>query len=255
MKRNFPIVVFLLHFTLAFSANAYTFTDDFDRGFYWASYPITMNKFVLKSEDGVVLSSIVDECESEWEGVVGMPIWNIPPNAITSGTYGGNSIRWADDFAAETGFDVDSTLAVTVRHRVGTYFTRTEIILNGEKGNLRTNQSKLRQVILHEMGHTLGLGHTTEYGVMQATLNVAISELSDDDIEGGIAVVEETLWRQDNNYVSPYAREEGGSCGTISMDTSSGGGPGSFMLSFGLGLIAIMMTRRRTQYSTNSIRY
>jgi hypothetical protein len=251
MSVKYFLYIFL-GFFLALECFGYSFTQDFNRGIYWASFPIKMKKFVVDPSDGPLLESLVRECENEWEDAAGMEIWDIEDGFIVDSNVSGNYIRWSNNFAADTGYDPNSTLGVTIRYRVGTHFERTVIILNGELDYLRQNyMSILKKTILHEMGHTFGLDHSDQHAIMQAYLG-SVKTLQDDDIRGVNAVIDETLRRQEVGYVSPisgdsWSIEKGektfGSCGSVAFagDDSSGsssGGNGvvSFLFSVLVGL-------------------
>ena len=80
----------------------------------------------------------------------------------------GNSIRRSDNFGAETGYDPNSTLAITIRHTQGPYLGKTEIILNGSMQFLRVNTSNiLYKTLVHEFVHVLGLDHSSEAAIIQ----------------------------------------------------------------------------------------
>lgn len=246
----------ILIITIIPCAHAYNFTVDFNNGFYWASLPIGMNKFVTHPSDGPELSQLVAQSENAWEGAVGRELWSFNSGWIVTSTFSGNYIRWSDNFGAETGYDPNQTLAITIRYTRGTHMTRTEIILNGNMSSLRNNEGGLLdKTILHEMGHTIGLDHSFQPAIMGAFAS-NISELQWDDVQGANAVIDETLFRQATGYISPLATstttEEFSTCGSVSFvnkdDSGSGGGPGSFGTSLILGLLLSVMAaiaRRR----------
>lgn len=200
---------------------AYSFTEDFNQGFYWESLPINLEIIVKTEEEGKQLAEIVEKSEQEWEDALGVDIWDIEGPRQTE-NHSSNNIRWSNNFGEETGYDPQMTLAVTVRYRVDAFFDKVMIILNGKNTHLRSNYDKaLEKTVLHEMGHTFGLDHSDQIAIMQAELT-EISELQKDDIVGGDAVLDETFYRQQTGYVSPLlapkTREETlsfGSCGSI----------------------------------------
>ncbi len=238
------------------STHAYDFTEDFENGIYWRSFPVTFEKYVSSTSEGSVLDSLVAQAEGEWEDAVGSDVWTIPDGHHVSSSYSGNVIRWSDNFAAETGYSPTSTLAVTVRHRVGTYFSKVEIILNGENSRLRANTSNiLYQTILHEMGHTIGIDHS-QYtsAVMYASLQ-GINSLSNDDQNAVVAVVDEAIYRQSTGYVSALAAGDdsnGGNmlaCGSVALVSENNNGPGSGAATVILGFMLVLLFQKVSQFS------
>jgi len=245
---------------------AYDFTDDFENGIYWQSFPIAISKFVDSHSEGTVLANLLDQATNEWEDVSGMDIWSVVDGYQVSNSYSGNHIRWSNNFGEETGYSPTTTLAVTVRHRVGTYFTQIEIILNGENSKLRANQDDiLYQTILHEVGHTIGIDHS-EYNsaVMYASLQ-GISSLSFDDQEAVIAIIDETNGRQESGFVSSLASESSSNganalaCGSVSLISGEGpgggNGPGSGAATVILGFILVVLFQKLSTLSELTRQY
>ncbi len=237
------ILLIAMHTTNVFS---YDFTADFDRGFYWANFPISMTKFAVDDSEGSQLASFTDQAEEEWESSTGTEIWSMPAGYTVTNSFSGNYIRWSSNFAAETGYDPFNTLAITIRYSSGTHIVRTEIIINGNLDILRNNSNNaLYKTILHELGHTVGLDHSTEFAIMAPTIS-GTSSLQADDVNGMNALIDETLRRQSTGFVSEFAsvRENDsdafGTCGTIDLDGESRGGGGgslSFIISIFLGIL------------------
>ncbi|MBT3983686.1 MAG: matrixin family metalloprotease [Bacteriovoracaceae bacterium] len=219
MIRN-TVLLFIVAFL--FNSNdalSYNYTTDFQSGYYWGSLPITLNKFVIDSSEGPLLESLVNESIEEWNTSAGRTIWETTPG-YSQGPYTGNYIRWSNNFAEETGFDDENTLAITIRYQSGTNITKTEIILNGNLDYLVANTNgALKATILHEIGHTIGLGHSDEYAIMAAYLT-NLTVLQSDDIAGVNAVVDETYYRQQTGFVASGA--------SLSSDTSASGSDGNF---------------------------
>lgn len=238
--RAVLLILFTIKATFPFS-----FTTDFGAGIYWQGFPIGAQKFVASAGEGELLSRLVSQAENAWEDSVGREIWNIPAS-YQQVPASGNSIRWSNNFASDTGFNPSTTLAVTVRYRTGTFFTKFEIILNGENTALRENSGNiLYQTILHEMGHVIGLDHSTmSNAVMYASLQ-GNESLSGDDIDGANAAIDENLRRQEIGFVSELAVSENEqsnalACGSIIMvnnDGPPGGGLLTVFLGFFLALI------------------
>jgi hypothetical protein len=256
------IPLLLMAFFLSSEVQAYSFTSDFTKGFYWQSFPIKMSKFVTDPNDGALLEQLTNQAASDWENAVGKNLWDYS-SVQNSSTYSGNYIRWSDDFGKETGYDPSKTLAITIRYNQGTYFQQTVIILNGSISYLRQNWGNaLKTTILHEMGHTIGLDHSGSNSIMAANLTT-LTTLQADDIQGANAIVDETIRRQTTGYVSPYSAtttQKNGlipACGTVE-DIGKGQGPGNgasnFMGALLLGFAFIAVARKKAKHSV-SVRY
>lgn len=253
-------IILLVCLALGQKILAYSFTSDFSAGIYWSSYPVTATIFGANESEGQVLQQLTDRAVQEWQDSVGKEMWSFGDTPLIGAAPFGNAVRWSNNFAAETGFNPTTTLAVTVRYRLGTHFSRFEIILNGENTALRNNSANiLYQVLLHELGHVLGLDHSDSTGaVMYASLQ-GNNSLSDDDISGATAAVNETLRRQEVGFVSELARSEQGdesnalACGSVAFVSGSkpprgGSGVGAILLGLLLAT-ALFKTGQKTRQS------
>jgi hypothetical protein len=112
---------------------------------------------------------------------------------------------------------------------------------------MKTNMNGLLyRTILHELGHTIGLDHTNEQGVMSAYLS-NYSTLQYDDIEGFNYLVDETLRRQSIGYTSPFSAQQSsnsliGNCGSA-FAAGELRGSGGFIWSFLFGLTSLGIIR------------
>ena len=94
IKNQF--VVLAISLLVNTKVSAYSFTQDFNRGFYWGSFPIKMGRFISTGEDAALLEQLTNESVSEWESAVGKDIWELTP-VQNSTQYSRNYIRWTNN--------------------------------------------------------------------------------------------------------------------------------------------------------------
>lgn len=243
MKKIYFAFLFSLLILPAARLWAFTYTEDFAKGFYWKSFPVSIKVVESDHNEQDRLEGFLQVAIDQWQQDQDVVLWE-----LDYGTASANTLRWSDRFAAETGFPEDSTLGVTIRYNRGSYFERVEIILNKKIATLVANKGNLLgQTVSHELAHTLGLGHTEESGLMYPLIG-AFNEPNTDDVEGLRAVVKETIRRQDTNYVVPgtlTSTKTLGCAGTGNTDAASMGG--GFLLSLFLGFmpLALMVSIRQ----------
>lgn len=251
MNKTFFWLMVLVTLLLPKNVRAYRFTSDFNNGFYFQNFPVGMQIFVDSNSEGQLLAQLVSQAVSQWEDVVGRKIFDIPSSYLVSGHFG-NNIRWANNFAAETGFDPGSTLAVTTRRTSGTYIGQVEVVLNAEFPGMTSNSGQiLYRTILHELGHVIMLDHSeVSQAVMASSLTTATSPRSD-DVLGANAVVDEALYRQSIGFTSELAPSGDKSsspvaCGSVDFSGSGGDGGGPFNSVFNLllGFMVIAFIRK-----------
>lgn len=256
---RFNIVLLFVIFISA-NAHSYSFTEDFNRGVFWSSFPIVMSKFIAIEGEAGLLERLTRESEQQWEDALGLDIWHFDNNSNSV-----NFIRWSYNFGEETGYDPSATLAVTIRYAEGRHIVRTEVILNGELPHLRQNFSSiLKKTILHELGHTIGLGHTQEAGIMQAMI-AQYKYLMPDDIDGGVALIDETFkrqgqtvgqWKSQFSYFGDDENNDAGTCATIRSiegDGPTGTGQVGFIFSLLLGVSLTMLLGKGIQFTFNEM--
>lgn len=257
MFSRTPIVILIMAM-ITYTSEAWGFrlTTDFTQGFYWGSLPVQMDVVATNPSDGNQLASLLNQAANAWESATGAEIWQIKPG-YSAASSTGNSIRWSNNFAAETGYDPSVTLAVTIRYATGTFFTKTEIILNGQNSSLRSNSSTLWKTILHEMGHTIGLDHSDTFAIMAPYVG-SIDSIQSDDASGMNSLLDQTRYRQSIGYVSPISSGKDqnqaqfaacGSIGGLSGGSSGGGsGPSGFATSLLIGFFLLLIKKNRKNF-------
>lgn len=227
-------------------AMAYRLTEDFSNGFYWSSFPVSFIVMDADAKRMEMITTLTKRAVDEWENAITKGLWNISSQQ-GSPSSNRNIIRWSTKFGKETGLSESTTLAVAIRYTKGPYVARAEIIINGNHP-MNSFEDQLNTVLVHELGHILGLDHS-ENGdaVMAPTLQVPYFGLHWDDQMGMDYTVNEAKRRQIIGYVSPLSssgsttEESPLSCGTVDMSGgSAGGGDGGGtnpIISLGFGLL------------------
>lgn len=244
-------IIFLLCLALfSLSSWAFRYTKDFSDGFYWSSLPIQFIVMDTDSQRMNMIASIAQDAASDWQDALIDNLWNVSSQQ-GSPVSNRNIIRWSTNFGQETGMSESSTLAVAVRYTGGPYIARGEIIING-KHPINSFSNQLKTVLVHELGHTLGLDHSeVNEAVMAPSLDLHYDGLHYDDIQGMSNTVMETKRRQAIGFVSPLSRSETSqssamSCGTIDINGGGGGssgGPTSLIFSLGIGFMVMLFSR------------
>ncbi len=229
-------------FALTFSLPAlgYNLTIDFNNGFYWASLPISVTVIESNTNRKNILESLSKSAIGEWESRTGFSLWDFNQSSGTNPA-SSNIIRWSTNFAAETGMDANTVLALAIRYTSGPYFARTEIVINGGH-YLNQDVNNLLTTLTHELGHTMGIDHSNvSNAVMAPTLQNPYRGLAQDDIKAMGEAHAQTEDRQLTGYISPLAYTKNSeqksalSCGTVGpVGTASSG---SAMASLGVGML------------------
>ncbi len=225
-----PAYLFFLSFFLQHHSLAYQFTEDLIRGSFWRTFPIPL-KLQIASGDSrfsVTEQALVEAIE-EWQKHSEIQLWDYKEGGSSAAA--NNVVRWSNNFEKETGYAANSTMAITVRYSTPPLLQRTEIIINGQYFGL-ANLDDLRKILIHELGHTLGLDHSEEYGSLMyrslALGGASPSYLSSDDIDGLNEVLKYHTQKQ-SEPIQLEQRKSGSSnpldgiagCGQNNQDQSS----------------------------------
>ena len=214
-----------------------------------------MNTWNSKTNIEMLTISAIDRSLASSDGM--------DPDAI-------NAIVFSRDFMNDTGFDVNTTVAVGGQYGNGQAMSSAFIIFNAQKVGWGTDSASckagygycddLGTISLHELGHVLGLGHSEiAAAAMSATRDYKIKrELHQDDIDGALFLAQYSVSGGSASYSEDQTSGgSGGSggCGTISTGTGSGTGSGNgaggtiaMML---LPLLALGVLRNRVVLLTN----
>ena len=133
----------------------------------------------------------------------------------------------------------------------GKYIKGATIAINTANGNFGAlSRDRKIAVISHEIGHAIGLGHsTTSNSLMYSEIVPSRTALGQDDFDGVTYLYPVQL-----DFFGLGDTLGAGNCGTISLiggqdddhdDNQSGGGPSGWALTIGLGVILGLLLGRR----------
>ncbi|MDH4469244.1 MAG: matrixin family metalloprotease [Bacteriovoracaceae bacterium] len=184
---------------------AYQFTSDFRAGFFWMNFPIyfTVNPSEIDETDLKMTEDALVDAIEIWFSQSSSPIkiWEFIPWDQAQGRGNIQTIKWSSNFTKDTGYSALGTMAVTMRQSSTPFIRKADIVINTSHTSLK-NQENLTLVLIHELGHTIGLDHSSQAGaIMYSSLSfgpMANRDLTPDDIDGYNAVVAENLNRQRN---------------------------------------------------------
>lgn len=266
MVHHLRALLLSISFIVLFSpreAACYEFTTDFTSGSYWAELPVNFSVQGNEAYDAGQLHAAVSEAAANWHDFVGESIWTI----LAPGSSNRNIVRWSSDFAGETGREPEYTLAVAVRYTQGVHWIRSEIILNPE-ADIDWNFANLVVVLTHELGHTMGLGHSRHQdSIMHPYLGN--EKLGQDDQRGMIAALNLHSERMRTGpslaalgaggQSSDSGRKSGAGCGLVhDVSNNTPGGPqgpqgaASFLfLALSLLLLPLLRQKRAGTFQQN----
>ncbi len=254
------LFVFALALLLIFSTNGWTFnlTTDFREGFYWQEFPIALSVLDDPAIDSQKIDDLqwaLDEAIQQWTLTTpDLDFWRMDA-PVSTGTSGKNLVRWDQNFQLNTGLQGSQYLAVTVRRAVIPLIAQVEILMNTLYLNLP--KSDLVKILVHELGHTIGLDHSDDASsIMSAAIRLgpySNQSIKLDDVAGVSYIHTEMGMRQSGSSSDPAywellsSQEQNSSttlpsCGTIEdINRTGGGGTGSFLVSFLFGLMIMLL--------------
>lgn len=127
------------------------------------------------------------------------------------------AIVFDPNFATTIGAD-STVLAVGTAINVGDRYTQGFIVINAFARGVGTDTERLRVILAHEIGHAVGLGHTSDEAALMYPYAQRISQLGQDDVSG----ISYLYPRKEGLDGAPFG------CGTIKNATPPASGLAAF---------------------------
>jgi len=249
-------------------------------GARWRSFPVTLN--LNPTNSGLPTRDVEDTFTTEmnqWNTALGFkalalgPV-NDTPSADIMAVDGVNQIGFSLNFQSDSGgFDPQSAVAVSGQYGDGYAMSDTFMVFNSQYVQWYTDDSMsnlqrsytdhLPTIVLHELGHVLGLGHSLDTTAIMCAVRYQKVEttLTDDDIAGAkyVTSVEASASSagqsgSGSSNDSNGSSSTSGGCATITDVNGNGGNGGNISGNAALMLlpmIALFLMRKRIAVSAN----
>jgi hypothetical protein len=251
-------LVILVVSLLTFNINAYRLNSVAEAGARWINLPIQM-EINTRNNNGLSSSEIISTMEDamdKWNTGTNKEIFELTgTNAMSSSQAmaldGTSQIVFSDNFMADTGFDPHTVVAIGGQYGNGTEMRDAFVVFNDENVTWTLSGASpaatgysdhLLSIAVHELGHTIGLGHS-QYSdaVMYGSRTALIKDnLSQDDIDGALYLTSSSLAGSGS---SSTRSSGGGGCGSISNVNSTGSGNTNLAILMLMPLLALISFR------------